>query len=204
MPYRGCKETTRWTAYKATRYIMTSAVCDLYWNRVLQKLHNSVTNQVDTTCIFSPAFLILEYSRPHCLHWISWRSYIDQARLITTDRQTERREWQAHELSVLLFGSKTVKHKRAHRSGMFTQFEVGESARKALAPLPWRMLLEKRLMACRIGLIFWTEVHFTLFVDNLLNDTWDEEADNTFRSTILSSVFTRKLTWSLINIVQNF
>jgi hypothetical protein len=116
-----------------------------------------------------------------------------------TDRQTDRGEWQAHEFTVPLFGSKTVKHKRAraHHSGMFTHFEVLESARIALAPLNLRMLLARLLMACKIGLTFWNEVHFTLFVDKLLNDIWVEEPDNNFRSAILSSVLIPKLTWSL-------
>jgi len=39
---------------------MNSVVYDLYRSIVLQKLHNSVTNQVDTACFFSPALLLLE------------------------------------------------------------------------------------------------------------------------------------------------
>lgn len=103
-------------------------------------------------------------------------------------RQADRREWQAHEFSVFLFGSKAVKHKRDHRSGMFTQFEVRESERTALAPLSLRMLLARRLILCRIGLIFWTEFQFTLFVENLLIYIWVEEPFHNFLSTILSSV----------------
>ena len=93
---------------------------------------------MDRVCFVSPALLILE-SLPDSLFALNTMKILHRSSEFNHHRQTEEND--RHIFIVLLFGSKTVK--RAHRSGMFTQFEVGQSARTALAALSLRMLASK-------------------------------------------------------------
>jgi hypothetical protein len=101
---------------------MASLVYKLYRNALLQKLHNSVNNKLDTALFFFSAILILGLLQ-HGRFTLNFTKILHGS--------CDRKKRMTRTQCVFLFGSKSVKHKCAHRSGMFTQFEARDSPRLA-------------------------------------------------------------------------